>query len=54
MSGDGGFQRRKLDYGRTLQNARLVPRTEAFPHLPGAIRLAMRLMRIEWYIRADL
>lgn len=36
-----------------LDNARLIPRTEAWPHLPPPVRLAMRLMRIEWYVRAD-
>ncbi|MDJ0924071.1 MAG: nitroreductase family deazaflavin-dependent oxidoreductase [Acidimicrobiia bacterium] len=37
-----------------LSNARLVTRTEAWPYLPALIRLAMRLLRVRWYVRADL
>ena len=37
----------------TLNNARLITRTAAWPHLPAPVRLAMRLMRIEWYVQAD-
>jgi deazaflavin-dependent oxidoreductase (nitroreductase family) len=36
-----------------LCNARLVPRREAWPHLPRAVRLAMRILRINWYVKAD-
>jgi len=36
-----------------LGNARLVPRNEAWPHLPGPVRLAMRLLVINWYLAAD-
>ena len=38
---------------RTDERARLVPRSEAWPHLPRLVRLAMRALRIEWYVYAD-
>ena len=43
---------RRGDHYR-LANSRLVPRAEAWPYLPGPVRLAMRLMGIEWYVLAD-
>ncbi len=36
-----------------LSNARLVPRREAWPHLPRVVRIAMRLLGVEWYVAAD-
>ena len=36
-----------------LHNPRVVPRAEAWPHLPLLVRGAMRVMRIEWFIAAD-
>ena len=37
-----------------LGNARLVGRNEAWPYLPALVRLAMRALRVEWYVRGDL
>jgi deazaflavin-dependent oxidoreductase (nitroreductase family) len=37
----------------SLANARLVPRAEAWPYLPSQVRIAMRLLRVDWYIMAD-
>ena len=36
-----------------LHNVRLVPRSEAWPHLPALVRVAMRILRVEWYVRGD-
>ncbi len=36
-----------------LTNARLVPRAEAWPHLPFVVRLAMRALRVDWYVVGD-
>ncbi len=36
-----------------LENARLVPRSDAWPHLPLFARGAMRVMGIEWFVEAD-
>lgn len=37
-----------------LSNANLVPRRDAWPHLPGPIRLAMRVLGVHWYVMGDL
>jgi deazaflavin-dependent oxidoreductase (nitroreductase family) len=50
-SGSFTLDRRGVAY--RLGNARLVARAEAWPHLPPPVKLAMRLIRIEWYVRAD-
>lgn len=36
-----------------LADARLVPRAGAWPHLPGFVRLAMKILKVEWFVRAD-
>lgn len=51
-TGSFSIDHRGVDY--PLVNARLIPRSEAWPHLPGPVRLAMRLMHIEWYVLTDL
>ena len=38
---------------RAYEHARLIPRSEAWPHLPRLVRLARRVLRIEWYVYAD-
>jgi len=37
----------------TFTNAHLVDREAAWPYLPRLVRVAMQLLRIEWYVRAD-
>jgi deazaflavin-dependent oxidoreductase (nitroreductase family) len=37
-----------------LHGARLVGRDEAWPYLPLLVRVAMRLLRIDVFVRADL
>lgn len=36
-----------------LRNVRLVDRTTARPFLPRMVRLAMRMLRVQWYVMAD-
>ncbi len=36
-----------------LHNTRLVTRAEAWPFLPLLIRVAMRVLRVQWYVAAD-
>ena len=38
---------------RAYGGARLIPRFEAWPHLPRLVRLAMRVLRIDWYVYAE-
>ena len=38
---------------RRLHNARLIPRSEAWRYLPAPVRVAMRALRVEWYICGD-
>lgn len=49
----GSFAIERRGTTHHLANARLVPRKEAWPHLPGPVRLAMRVLRVDWYIRGD-
>ena len=49
----GAFPLERKGTNYPLINARLIPRTEAWPHLPAPVRIAMRLMGIEWYVLAD-
>lgn len=50
----GSFAIDRRGTTHTLANARLVPREEAWPHLPGPVRLAMRILRVDWYVCGDL
>ncbi len=50
----GSFAIERRGTTHQLTNARLVPREEAWPHLPGPVRLAMRTLRVHWYVRGDL
>ena len=36
-----------------LKDVRLVDRTTAQPYLPRMVRLAMRVLRVQWYVMAD-
>lgn len=49
----GSFQFDKRGEIHDVQNARLITRDEAWPYLPRPIRLAMRLLAVRWYVRAD-
>ena len=49
----GGFSIDRRGVVHQLTGTRLVPRREAWPHLPAPVRLAMRVLRVEWYVRAD-
>ena len=37
-----------------LTGARLIGRNEAWPYLPTLVRMAMRALNVEWYVRGDL
>ena len=50
-SGSFSLDRRGETY--YLSAARLITRGEAWPYLPWLIRLAMLLLRVQWYVRAD-
>ena len=39
--------------GGHYTGVRVIGRSEAWPHLPALVRVAMRLMRIEWFVAAD-
>jgi deazaflavin-dependent oxidoreductase (nitroreductase family) len=36
-----------------LAGARLIPRTEASRYLPTPVRVALRLLRVEWFLAAE-
>ena len=50
----GSFTLDRRGTHHALNNARLVARPDAWPHLPAIIRAAMRLLRVNWYVVADL
>ena len=39
---------------QTLINARLIDRDDAWPDLPKIVRLAMVVLRVRWFVSADL
>ena len=49
----GSFDLDRRGEMHRLANARLIPRNEAWPHLPLPVRLAMRLLGVKWYLEAD-
>ena len=49
----GAFDLDRRGQLHRLSNVQLVPRTAAWPHLPAPVRLAMRVLGIYWYVRAD-
>lgn len=49
----GSFAIEKRGVTYQLVNARLVPRAEAWLHLPGFVRLAMKALKVTWFVRAD-
>lgn len=50
-SGSFAIERRGVSY--RLTGARLIPRADAWPYLPSLVRLAMRILRVEWYVRGN-
>ena len=49
----GNFNLQANDEVHSLRNARLINRSEAWPHLPLLVRVAMRVLRVDWYVAAD-
>jgi hypothetical protein len=49
----GSFQLDKRGEIYDVENARLITREEAWPYLPRLVRLAMRILTVRWYVRAD-
>lgn len=48
------FSLERKGHTHSLTRARLITRTEAWPYLPGFVRLAMRILRVKWFVRADV
>lgn len=49
----GSFTLERRGITSNLDGARLVNRSEAWPHLPAIVRLAMRLLGVQWFVMAD-
>ncbi len=49
----GSFAMERRGVRVELDNVRLVNRGEAWPYLPRFVRLAMRLLKVQWFVMAD-
>jgi deazaflavin-dependent oxidoreductase (nitroreductase family) len=49
----GSFAMERRGVWVELDNVRLVNRGEAWPYLPRFVRLAMRLLKVQWFVMAD-